>query len=332
MPNSKVSFDCLREHAEIWEGLLAGLDDAGAVVGQEAVSTANGNDLTSGDYVRLVAYFEGEFAYTALEPLIELGRAITGQRVDLDLEILADEDWATKSQQGLERLKVQRLLVMSAEDEAPVPAGSLPLRIQAANAFGTGHHGTTYGCLQTVQHLNKRLRRPQARSYRIADVGCGTALLAFAAAKVMNPRSPILASDIDARAIPTAMANAKANQVARRVNFFVAPDVRHPRYRRRCGFDLVFANILSGLLIDMAPRLSQVVRPGGRLVLAGLLIDHAVSVERAYRHLGYRLEKRLHSGDWAVLTLRRIRPVAPRVSQRGDQRFHPLKGGQWMHW
>ena len=331
MPNSKVSFDCPRVHAEIWEGLLASLD-AGAVVGQEAVSTANGEDLTSGDDVRLVAYFDGVLTPEDLEPIAALGLAITGQAATMSIELLADEDWAAKSQQGLERLRVERLLVMSAEDEALVPAGVLPIRIQAANAFGTGHHGTTHGCLQTVQYLNKRVRRGQARAFRIADVGCGTALLAFAAAKIMNPRSPVVASDIDARAIPTAVANAKANQVSRRVNFFVAPDVRHPRYRRHQGFDLVFANILSGLLVDMAPRLSQVVRPGGRLVLAGLLIDHAVTVERAYRHLGYRLEKKIHAGDWAVLTLRRIRPVTPRISQRGDQRFHPLKGGQWMHW
>ena len=331
MPNTKISFLCRREHAEIWEGLLAGLDPL-AVVGQEAVSTDNGDDLTSGDLVRLVAFTSAEMNEADVSPTFALGAQITAESPDYALEVLVDEDWAAKSQQGLERLRVGRLLVKSPEDTGAVPGGLIPITIQAANAFGTGHHGTTYGCLAQVQTLAKRIRQPQRVKLRIADVGCGTALLAFAAAKLMRPETSILASDIDARAIPTAVTNAAANKVSKKTEFFVAADVQHQRFRTGPKHDLVFANILSGLLVDMAPRLSQVVKPGGRLVLAGLINDHAETVERAYRHLGYRLEKRLKSGDWSVLTLRRVKFVVTRCSRRGDQRFHPLKGGNWMHW
>ena len=331
MSSTKLSFLCDRKHAEIWEGLLAGLDE-NAVVGQEAVSIQNGDDLSSGLHVRVVAFLDGVWSRKDVSAIVSLGAALTGQKPDIFLSVLPAEDWAVKSQQGLERLRVKRLMIVNGEDQRHVPIGLLPIRIQAANAFGTGHQGTTFGCLLSIQKLQQRLRRPVAVKQKIADIGCGTALLAFAAAKIIKPDYPVLASDIDPRSIPTAMANAKSNQILPSVKFVVAPDVQHKLYRRASGFDLVFANILSGLLIDMAPRLAQIVKPGGRLVLAGLITDHAISVEKAYRFLGYRLEHKYISGDWPILTLRRIRRSRARRLHRGDQRFHPLKGGKWMHW
>ena len=111
---------------------------------------------------------------------------------------------------------------MSAEDEALVPAGVLPIRIQAANAFGTGHHGTTHGCLQTVQYLNKRVRRGQARAFRIADVGCGTALLAFAAAKIMNPAARLWRVILMRGRFQQPLPTPRPIKWASRVDFFVA--------------------------------------------------------------------------------------------------------------
>ena len=331
MPNVKISFECQRDTAEIWEGLLASLDPE-AVVGQEAVSLDQGQDLTSGDRVRLVAYLSEQVEPARLDGLAEIGAALTGESAQLAQEELPDVDWVSESQRGLALVQAGRVVVRSVEDHGPLAPNLVELRIEAANAFGTGHHGTTHGCLLSLLELLRRERVAEAKSMRLADIGCGTGVLAYAAAKLVKPGPKIVASDIDARAIVTARKNARANRVQQRTRFYVAPGVEHRQLRGGGQFDLVFANILSGLLVDMAPRLAPVVKSGGRLILSGLLVGHATTIERSYRALGFRIEGRHVQDDWVVLRLRKIRNVVPRTRQRGDQRFHPNRGGNWMHW
>jgi ribosomal protein L11 methyltransferase len=231
--------------------------------------------------------------------LIARLRSLTSSEEAAEVARLPDTDWVTLSQAGLAPISAGRFYIYSSYYEGSAPPGSIALRIEAAQAFGTGTHVTTSGCLQLLDRLGK------SKSYRnILDLGTGTGILAFAAARLW-PRARILASDIDPVAVEVAQGFARANALSGRVALLAAPGLQHPALRRHAPYDLLLANILAGPLITLAPELARAVAPGGHLILAGLLDTQEQAVDGAYRAAGFQRVARLQQGDWTCLLLRR---------------------------
>jgi ribosomal protein L11 methyltransferase len=216
----------------------------------------------------------------------------------LTFETLADRDWVRSSLSGLRPVEAGRFIVHGRHDRSRIGANRVGIEIEAALAFGTGHHGTTRGCLLTLDRILKT-RRPR----RVVDLGTGTGVLAIAAAKALPAR--VLASDIDPVAVRVARANARSNAVGRRVEVFRAAGVTARRFAVRAPFDLVFANILLGPLQRLARPLSMLLAPNARVILSGLLPSQTNAALAAYAAQGLRLERRLTLDGWATLVLRR---------------------------
>lgn len=210
---------------------------------------------------------------------------------------LPEIDWVAHVRRELSPVEAGRFFVYGSHDAHRLPSGRLGLLIEAAMAFGTGHHGTTLGCLRALDRLADTGWQPE----RVIDVGCGTAVLAMAAAKLWP--GTVLASDIDSVAVEVAQANVLANGLLGRVECLEAVGFDHEAIAARAPYDLVFANILKGPLIDLAPAMAQHVAPGGRAILSGLLVTQADDVLAAYKRAGFAVETREDIGDWATLTL-----------------------------
>ena len=212
---------------------------------------------------------------------------------------LPETDWVAQVRRELSPVFAGRFVVHGGHDAERVPPNLIGLRIEAAMAFGTGHHETTRGCLLALDGLARRGFRPR----RVADVGCGTAVLAMAAAKLW--RAPCVASDIDPVAVATARANAAANQVPREVRVAGGAGFRAAVLRERPRFDLIFANILARPLRRLAPDMAARTAPGGRIVLSGVLTRQAAGVEGVYRAWGFAPERRIRLGQWTTMAMRR---------------------------
>ena len=210
---------------------------------------------------------------------------------------LPEVDWVAKVRRELAPVEAGRFFVYGSHDADRVPEGKIALMIEASMAFGTGHHGTTLGCLNALDALD----RAGIRAQNVADIGCGTAVLAMAAAAIWP--NPVLASDIDAVAVEVAQANVDVNGLTGRVECVEAAGFDHPRLAEAAPFDLIFANILMGPLIALAPDMGRHIAPGGRVILSGLLNEQAESVINAYVAAGFVLETRQELGEWTTLTL-----------------------------
>lgn len=205
-------------------------------------------------------------------------------------------DWVMRSLKGLHPVRAGGFYVYGSHETAPPPAGLIPIRIDAAQAFGTGHHETTTGCLEALS-LVLRTRRPA----RPLDLGTGTGVLAIAAAKRL--RVPVIATDIDPVAVRIARENARINGVAPYIIPVVADGLAHRTIRGNAPFDLILANILAGPLVSLAPGIGRIAAPGAVVILSGLLDTQARRVRAAYRRAGMVLiEKRVRK-DWATLIL-----------------------------
>jgi ribosomal protein L11 methyltransferase len=219
----------------------------------------------------------------------------------LRFERVAAEDWIGQSLAGLKPVAAGRFVVHGAHDRARVLPNRIGIEIEAALAFGTGHHGTTRGCLLALDRLCKTRRKRR----RILDLGTGSGVLAIAAARAL--RQHVLATDIDADAVRVARANARLNRAGAMVAVVKADGVVRHRLRTRAPFDLVFANILLGPLQRFAAPLCRLAAPGARVILSGLLPSQANAAITAYRAL--TLERRIEYDGWATLIFtRRIRP------------------------
>ena len=216
------------------------------------------------------------------------------------LSELPEIDWVAKVRRELSPVEAGRFFVYGSHDADKVPAGRIALQIEATVAFGTGHHGTTLGCLRAFDRLFEGGFRPA----RVADIGCGTAVLAMAAAAVL-PEALVIASDIDEVAVEVAVANVGINGLAGRVECLEAAGFGHARLAEAGPFDLVFANILKGPLIELAPDMAAHVAKGGLAILSGLLVVQAEAVTAAYVAAGFALESREDIGEWSTLVLRR---------------------------
>ena len=224
-------------------------------------------------------------------------RAIVGAaapELHLVQKRLKAADWVAMSLEGLSAVRAGRFVVAGAHALKRESGGGVKVWIEASEAFGTGHHGTTWGCLMALEGVLRR-RRLSA----VLDVGAGSGVLAIAAAKT---GAQALAIEIDARAAAIAKINAKQNQVAHLVRVIAGDGARHIAQRQ---FDLVFANILMRPLIRLAPKLTQAVAPGGALVLSGLLRTQAPLVREAYASRGLILEKQIPREAWMTLVWRK---------------------------
>lgn len=210
-----------------------------------------------------------------------------------------ETDWVAHVRRELAPVEAGRFFVYGSHDAERVPEKSIPLLIEAAMAFGTGHHGTTLGCLRAFD----RLLEKGVHFASVIDVGCGTAVLAMAAARVFD--TEILASDIDEVAVDVARVNVAANALDGRVRCLEATGFNHPAIAAAAPFDLIFANILMGPLIALAPEMARHAASGGHVILSGILNEQAASVIEAYARAGFNLVETEEIVDWTTLVLQR---------------------------
>jgi ribosomal protein L11 methyltransferase len=244
----------------------------------------------------------------AVRALVEMAADAKAAQ-SLTFERVEPIDWVKASLAGLNPVNAGRFVVHGAHDRAGIPPNRIGIEIEAALAFGTGHHGTTRGCLLALDALLKRRTsagRNRRAGNKVLDVGTGTGVLAIAAAKVL--RKKILATDIDAVAVRVARENARLNKTAGLVAFATGAGVAGHRVRAQGPYDLIFANILLGPLQRMAAALVRLTAPDARIVLSGLLPAHANAALSAYRGQGLALERRIVLDNWVTLVMRRGRP------------------------
>ncbi|WP_192243134.1 50S ribosomal protein L11 methyltransferase [Mesorhizobium silamurunense] len=216
----------------------------------------------------------------------------------VEREALPDIDWVARSLEGLKPVRAGRFFVHGAHDRGKRRSGDLAIEIEAGLAFGTGHHGTTAGCLEMLEQVVLRERPRDA-----LDLGTGSAVLAIALAKLAH--IPVLATDIDPVAVGVAATNARLNHVKALVETVTAPGFHHPIFARRAPFDLIVANILARPLMRLAPQMARHVRLGGSLVLSGILDRQRDAVISAYVGQSFRHVRTLHREGWVTIHLKR---------------------------
>ena len=234
---------------------------------------------------------------TSIRELVGLaaGGEIAG---DIAFDIVEAKDWVKATLEELVPVRAGRFIVHGQHDRTKVPPNKLGIEIEAALAFGTGHHGTTRGCLLLLDHVLKAYR-PR----RVLDLGTGTGVLAISAAKALQIR--VLASDIDPLSVKVARDNARLNGTGDLVQTVQATGFSAPEFAQRGPFDLVLANILANPLRQMATPMARHLAPSALLILSGLLPHQAQSVIAAYRARGLNLERRIQIEGWSSLLLRR---------------------------
>ncbi len=220
-------------------------------------------------------------------------------------ERIAEQDWVTVSQQAAPPIQAGRFVVRTPDYPGSGQHGTVEFVIPASQAFGTGQHETTAGCLAMLDGM----KRNGVIVRNAIDIGTGTGLLGFAA-MALWPRAFSTASDIDPICEHVVRDNAALNGVplgtrAGTMMVVTASGLDHPALRVRAPYDLVIANILAGPLVELAPEIADAMAPSGHLLLAGLLQTQELAVRRAYRRAGFRLAARIINGDWSILWLRK---------------------------
>ena len=213
---------------------------------------------------------------------------------------LPETDWVAHVRRELAPVEAGRFFVYGSHDADKLPGDKIPLLIEAAMAFGTGHHGTTLGCLKALDHLLDQ----DFAAKTVADIGCGTAVLAMAAARVWG-EATILASDIDQVAVDVAEANMDANGMKGAVTCLEAAGFDAPALNAAAPYDLIFANILKGPLIALSPDVAAHMAPAGYAILSGILNEQADDVISVYAENGVNLVKRDEIGEWTTLILQK---------------------------
>jgi ribosomal protein L11 methyltransferase len=218
---------------------------------------------------------------------------------DIEIHQLPAVDWLARNRESFPSLHYGRFVIHGSHQRPARPTHALTIEVDAGRAFGSGTHGTTEGCLRSLERMSRELR-PK----RMLDLGCGSGILAMAAARLW-PRATILAVDIDFHAVNTTTENIKRNRVARQIRAARADG--YPRRRQGIGgrCDLVTANILARPLIDMATDAKRWLRPGGRIILSGLLNHQEREVLGAYLSRGFIIVQRVRIQGWSTLVMRR---------------------------
>ncbi len=302
----KVTLPCTRAEAEAI--------DAASDLAIDAVLMTTEEVEDDVERWRLDAYMDAEPDAAMLASLHALVPSASGR--DPVVEPLTDADWVAMSQAGLEPIREGRFVVHTSAHPVEAPAGGRAFLIDAGQAFGTGHHGTTSGCLAMLDTLAVE----GAGFARIIDLGTGTGLLAFAA-RHLWPQAAVTATDIDPIAVDVTRENMAFNE-GEDGALIGADGTRDPAIAEGGPYDLVIANILAGPLIAMAPEVAGIAAPGATIVLAGLLSNQAAKVVEAYVAQGARETGRDVRGDWTILRLQAAATARPAAatdaSRRGD--------------
>ena len=308
-----VSVSVPREQAETYEALLSGLP--GAIVGRRAPLIDTGLDLRDSDELEVLAYLDLKPDEADIQSVMDLGDQITGlQNTRFALETLPDIDWVAESQSSLTAIHAGRFFLHGSHDQTLVPGGACELVIDAQNAFGTGHHETTHGCLEMVSQIIKTKGR---RRLNVLDMGTGSGVLGLAWCKAT--KQPMLGSDIDPQAVKVADVNARLNKVGAYARFVPAAGIGHREVRKNARYEVGLANILPGHLINLAPSIAQVTAPGGLIVLAGLLRNQEQRVSRTFQAHGFIDAHVIRRGPWSILMMQNQRASAPRQLNRRCQ-------------
>jgi ribosomal protein L11 methyltransferase len=216
----------------------------------------------------------------------------------LSREVIPDVDWVTKSLEGLKPVRAGRFLVHGSHDRDKVRMGDIAIEIDAGQAFGTGHHGTTAGCLEVIDGVVR------SRKVRNAlDLGTGSGVLAIAVRKLRN--IPVLATDIDPIAVRVAAENVRRNSIASGIRTVTAPGFHSTAFSENGPFDLIIANILARPLIRMAPQLVTNLAPGGSVILSGILASQRWKVIAAYNGAKLRHVRTIWRNGWVTIHLDR---------------------------
>lgn len=218
---------------------------------------------------------------------------------DFAVSEVEDRDWVAQVRRELTPVEAGRFVVFGGHDAHRIPVHKTGLRIEAAMAFGTGHHGTTLGCLLSLHELAKQ----GLVARNVVDIGCGTGVLAMAAATLWPAQ--ITASDIDQVAVATTRANLEVNGFATRIRSFAAAGFEAHELHSRAPYDLVLANILSGPLRRLAPEMSAHMSDQGYAILSGILNRQAAGVLATYKGHGLHLVDQRRIGEWTTLVLRK---------------------------
>lgn len=267
--------------------------DTAAAAFEEKISTETWN---SGPWI-VEVYFGQAPDEDSVRALVAVAAGDDAAQA-LEFGRVAQRDWVASALEGLSAVRAGRFLVHGSHDRDRVQSNDIALEIEAALAFGTGHHGTTRGCLTFIDSICKQ-RRPQ----RILDVGTGTGVLAIAAAKLL--KQFVWAGDIDPVSVAAAASNARLNGAGAWLKPVTAKGVSHPALQAGAPYDLILANILARPLRQLAPSLARLAAPGGDIVLSGLLARDAPGVLAAYRAQGFTLARRLELDGWVSLLLKR---------------------------
>ena len=256
----------------------------------------------------------GVFEFEDGSELWEVGAYFSEKPDDISLALLAavfqaeefkiselpQIDWVSKVQRSLKPVVAGRFFVYGSHDSDKVPPDCEPLLIEASMAFGTGHHGTTKGCLLALEQLVK----VGFKAKNVIDVGCGTAVLAMAAARIFSAN--VIASDIDSVAHSVAKMNILANGLDRNIQCFEASGFAHEQIKTKNPFDLIFANILLAPLLGLATDISKYSLSGGYVVLSGILSEQAELVVNKYTGVGFSLSNQIEIGEWVTIIFRKI--------------------------
>ncbi len=222
------------------------------------------------------------------------------QAEEFKISELPQIDWVSKVQRSLKPVVAGRFFVYGSHDSDKVPPDCEPLLIEASMAFGTGHHGTTKGCLLALEQLIT----DGCKAKNVIDVGCGTAVLAMAAARIFSAN--VIASDIDSVAHSVAKMNILANGLDRNIQCFEASGFAHEQIKTKNPFDLIFANILLAPLLAIATDISKYSLSGGYVVLSGILSEQAELVVNKYTGVGFSLSNQIEIGEWVTIIFRKI--------------------------
>lgn len=297
-----MSLACTEAQARAVADLIVEMFDPADAAASAFEREPNTKDWSSGEWL-VEAYFGEEPDEDYVRSLVAAAAGEDAARAVV-FSMVADKDWIAASLEGLAPVRAGRFLVHGSHDRAAVRSNDIGIEIEAALAFGTGHHGTTRGCLTMLDYVLK-----QRRPYAILDVGTGTGVLAIAAAKAL--RQKVAAGDIDPIAVEAARGNAVLNGVAPWVFPVTAPGLEHPALRAGGPYDLIFANILARPLRALAPSIRRAASWDADVILSGLLARDVPGVLTAYAAQGFALARRIDIEGWATL-LMRVGGAAPR--------------------
>ena len=267
-----------------------------AYLGESLNDTVCGAFADDGGQWQVVVHFSAPPDEAALRRQVAIVAGAAAAA--LSIETIEETDWIAQSLAGLRPVRAGRFVVHGAHDRACIGVNDIGIEIEAALAFGTGHHGTTRGCLLALDDLAKR-----DRARHVLDVGTGSGVLAIAAARIFRTR--VIASDIDRAAVEAARANARLNRAGPAIAFVHAVGVNARTIATAAPYDLIFANILLGPLTRLAVPLSRLAGPYAHIVLSGLLPGQASAVLAIYRAQGFALARRIPLDFWVTLVLRR---------------------------